>query len=372
MQSSCSGSIAHILFSLPASEARQFSVVYCSLIDALPVETRITIVAEHCAIPIARRWILQWSAHRAVQIVDAGRDVRLTPWVRDGQLAITSGQPSLLKSRSNKREDDGRVADLLHRSAICQTTHARFDFEGGNLLLSEDYLIVGADTVNKMDGETDVEKLFRLSSAFAEFDPRQRQIISINSRIPVPVEETFTSSLDGRPWNEQAYFGNSKGTCQPLFHIDMFLSFAGKTADGRQRILVGDPALAAHLLNEQVHPFAMANHFDAIADDLRLSGLEVIRNPMALIYMDRSDETKRIWYHATSNNVLVQESHDCGNIVWLPQFGHDNWPELHRIDAYNQLLWESFGYEVRLIPKCQLLAENLGGIHCMTNVLARK
>ena len=209
-----------------------------------------------------------------------------------------------------------------------------------------------------MPGETDADKQMAFAHALAEFDPARRPIIAVKSRMSVLRETSQDFSLDGKPWQEVFYSRNSATTRQPLFHIDMFLSLAGKTSDGRSRLLVADPGLAARLLDEDVHPCAMSEHFDAIANDLRQDGFEVVRNPVAYIYMDHSERAQRVWYHATSNNVLVQECAEAGNIVWLPQFGHDNWPELEVIDVCNQQLWESFGYEVRLIPKCQLLAEN--------------
>ena len=69
--------------------------------------------------------------------------------------------------------------------------------------------------------------------------------------------------------------------------------------------------------------------------------------------------------------MLLQRSSASGNIVWLAEYGHDNWPELAKTDAANRELWQSLGYEVRMIGGGQRLAENLGGLHCLTNVLKR-
>ncbi len=371
---SCAGSIEHLVLSLPPRcEARQFADVYCGLIDALPARTRVTMVVEREAIPLFHGWASQLAVKRTIGIVDAGDEVQLTSWIRDAQIAVVGNgaRPTLLSSRGNTRKDDGCVANLLHQQGVCEVITAPFEFEAGNLLVTDDHLFIGIDAIAKMEGENDEDRLSAFAGALAEIDTACRRVTLIKNTVPVPSETKLSSSLDGKPWTELFYFRNGKGSRQPLFHIDMFLSLAGKTRDGRQRILVGDPALAARLLGEEPHPGAMAVLFDEVAADLAGQGFEVIRNPMAFIYMDRSDQATRIWLHATSNNVLVQECRALGNVVWLPQFGHDNWPELQTIDAYNRQLWESFGYETRQIPKCQLLAENAGGIHCMTNVLER-
>ena len=90
-----------------------------------------------------------------------------------------------------------------------------------------------------------------------------------------------------------------------------------------------------------------------------------------MIYMDNVEQRTRTWFYANSNNVLVQRSETEGNIVWMPEYGHDNWPELAKTDAATWDIWENLGYEVRVITDGQRLAENLGGLHCLTNVLKR-
>ena len=64
----------------------------------------------------------------------------------------------------------------------------------------------------------------------------------------MPEQERRPIELGGEPWTEVLYFGNKPGTVQPLFHIDMFVTLAGRAEDGRYRVLVGDPHLAAQIL----------------------------------------------------------------------------------------------------------------------------
>jgi hypothetical protein len=83
--------------------------------------------------------------------------------------------------------------------------------------------------------------------------------------------------MNGEQWTEFVYQGNAPGTRQPLFHIDMFISLAGRGEDGRYRLMVGDPREAAILTGEPLKPEAMPEVFDNIAAQLAQSGFAVIR-----------------------------------------------------------------------------------------------
>jgi len=234
-----------------------------------------------------------------------------------------------------------------------EVEQADIPFEGGNILIGEEHIFVGAD-----------------SPAVAELDLGKRETVLIGAP-DYPAETSCPATRGKEEWQEIFHYHNKAGTRQPVFHIDMFVTLAGKGADGRERILVGDPALAAEILKTPLHPFALAQHFDAIASDLTARGFAVIRNPLPMIYKDNVEKCTRTWFYTSSNNVMVQRATAEDNIVWIAEFGHDNWPELAKIDAENRAIWEDWGYKVRMIPDGQRLAENLGGLHCLTNVLKR-
>ena len=79
-------------------------------------------------------------------------------------------------------------------------------------------------------------------------------------------------------WQEVFHYHKTAETQTPIFHIDMFMTLAGPDADGREQILVGDPLMAAEILDTPLHPLALATQFDAIAEDLTKHGFSVIRN----------------------------------------------------------------------------------------------
>ena len=129
--------------------------------------------------------------------------------------------------------------------------------------------------------------------------------MAVGTTLPVPAAPRRAFRLQGADWVEELYAGNEPGTRQPIFHIDMFLSLAGRGADGRYRVLVGDPREAARLTGETLQPHAMAAVFDDVARDLAGRGYDVTRTPLPLVYADDVDARVRSWYFATSNNVLV-------------------------------------------------------------------
>lgn len=354
LSNSIDGAVDHLLLCVPGDEALEFSGVYGALIDKLSLETIITILAQ----PAAQEYIDAWSCDPArlerFTVIDAG-DAPMTSWACDLILAgrDARGEPLLLVTPEIDRREDARLPAILAQTGATKLAYASAPFEGGNILISGSHIFIGGD-----------------SPALAELDTDGRETIVIAAP-KCPAELSRTAMRGANKWQEIFHYYNTAGTQQPIFHIDMFMTLAGPDADGREQILVGDPEMAAEILETPLHPLALAVQFDAIADDLTARGFAVTRNPLPMIYMDNVEERRRKWFYASSNNVLVQRSDAAGNIVWMPEFGHDNWPELAKTDAANREIWQELGYEVRMITEGQKLAENLGGLHCLTNVLKR-
>jgi hypothetical protein len=113
----------------------------------------------------------------------------------------------------------------------------------------------------------------------------------------------------------------------------------------------------------------MQRVFDDIASQLKAAGFDVIRNPLPLIYMDDEARRERLWYFATSNNALVQNA--PAKHVWLPTYGHGNWPELQATDRANAKIWTDLGFDVHPLGDFHAFAENLGAVHCIKKYLER-
>ena len=358
---SAGGPIEHLLLFTPEYEAEHFAAIYGTLVANLPAGAAITIAAE----PGARPHIENWPCDTAhIAIIDIP-DASITPWARDPLLAAEANGTALLFTTSGlDRRDDLRAANILAEKTDLTCINSPVAFEGGNILVGEHHLFVGVDTLTAL-GDNGAA-LFE--AALRAFEGGRLEIMPIGSDDDAPSETIRTARAGEEEWQEIFHYHAKEGTRQPVFHIDMFLTLAGKGADGRERILVGDPAMAAEMLGLPPHPRCLAERFDTVAEDLAARGFAITRNPLPMIYMDEPEKRRRIWHYASSNNALVQRGPD---IVWLPAYGHDNWQELETTDRRNREIWESLGFEPRMISQAQKLAENLGGLHCLTNVLRR-
>jgi len=337
-----SGSIERLLLVCPAFAVRDFSLSFLNFIARRP-PAQLTVVVHESAAATVRSWLAGLEA----TIIEAPDDASLSMWAQDAFLVTESGL--LVKPETYGDVQDQVIADILG----LPTVTAPLQFQGGNVLAGDDFVLVGADCARKSGAG--------FCDAFRRHIDSRREIHVLGSRVPIPLQSERTGILDGVKWREIRYYKSLKGTEQPIFHLDLFVTLLG----GR-RLLVGDPALAATLLGHDPYPHALQEAFDDTAEQLRDLGFEVTRNPLPLVYMDEPEERLRTWYFASSNNALVS-----GKTVWLPKFGYAGWATLAATDEANSQIWTELGFNVVYIDGCRALAENLGGIHCLAKCLER-
>ena len=162
---------------------------------------------------------------------------------------------------------------------------------------------------------------------------------------------------------------NREGTVQPIFHIDMFITLAGRNSEGKYQLVVCDPRLAAALVEQPDGILTSPDAFDEIAETLSRLGFEIIRNPLPLVYVDDPEMRVRKWYFASYNNALVELKADGAKMIWLPTYGHGNWQELEKTDQENKRIWEELGFNVILLEDFHPFAENAGSAHCIKKYL---
>jgi len=285
-----------------------------------------------------------------------------------------AGSTDFVEPFSFPRYGDSLVADFVANATDLDKTQAPLYFQGGNVLIGDDFFFIGADypaeslrylgtVLVPAAGESPAQLVDRL---YREYLDPVRRLIYLASTIPVPAEQRRSTVLDGAEWTEEVFVGNRAGTVQPIFHIDMFVALAGG-----KRILVGDPRLAAELLEIPLQPHAMAEVFDDIARSLDRLGFEVLRNPLPLAYVDDPARRVRTWYFATSNNALVHAPATGRPAVYLPTYGHGAWESLAVTDRLNRETWERLGFDVTMLGDFHPFAENLGALHCIKKYLAR-
>lgn len=385
------GAIARLLLTIPSyavdgGDANPYAVVYRDLIAKLPAETALVILTHDAVAATVRDWLGaagRSTADDGDTVVATDDFLGFSVWAEDGYVVISDraeGHPShaFVEPAAFPRYGDALVADQVSAAAQLGLYQAPLHFQGGNVLIGDDFFFIGIDyplltfeegilTAPTQAGEDEL-----LRQVYARYLDAERTFVPVGTTLPVPAVQQREFQLGGATWTEELYAGNEPGTRQPIFHIDMFVSLAGRGDDGRRRVLVGDPRAAAQLTNEPLQPHAMAPVFDDIARDLGRRGYAVTRTPLPLVYADDEQARVRSWYFATSNNVLVHAPEGARPQVFVPTYAHGPFADsLAATDRRNAEIWAGLGYEVVALGDFHPFAINLGAAHCIKKYLAR-
>lgn len=380
--SSSEGAMERLLLTIPSYALQGLSSTYQDIFSTIPDDTRLIILVHASAATEVRQWLNAAGIESRSEVVEAPDHLHFSVWAEDGYAVskdTTDGATYFVEPFSFPRYGDSLIADFISNATDLRDTQSPIYFQGGNILIGDDFFLIGADyPANTLQylrshlvpqpGELPVDLIKRL---YREYLDTVRDLHYVGSTIPVPEQTARPIVVNGEQWKELLYLGNKAGTAQPLFHIDMFLTLAGRGEGGKFQILVGDPSAAADMLGMPHLPQMMQPVFDNIARSLDSLGFIVIRNPLPLVYMDDSQRKERVWYFSTSNNAWVQNSSDKGKIVWLPTYGYGQWTNLSDTDDANADIWKSLGYEVRQLGDFHPFAENLGALHCIAKYLGR-
>ena len=287
-------------------------------------------------------------------------------------------------------------------------------FQGGNCLIGDEFWLLGkdyfADSVALVEGRDapvtvpdDTSAPDFVSRLFGDYVDGGRELVVVGTERPIPLREFYGSREKDEFYVEIA--GDGAGTYQPIFHIDMFITLAGRNDAGGFDALVGSPAMGDEMLGTR-SPFSAADTYDAIADRLAAAGMTVRRNPLvhrpevgpaftvaelrflggqpgnealldavndllALGAKETSIARVRTWHHITWNNCLVENSAAEGRHVYLPTFGHLPNEDLEPIDEAMKALWEELGFTVHLLADFNPFARRQGVVHCIKKYLRR-
>lgn len=349
------GRIRQVLLTLPGFAVDDIEEPVRSVLAGFPEYVRFDILTSAEAKGRVAAWV-EGRAEAHIHAAPEGLD--FTHWARDALVAVETGAgPRVLISEKFGRRDDAAAARALAEAAGVEVRETHIALDGGNLLAQGGDVLVGRELF-----EAGADSLDAGSA---------RRVIALGTATARPAETVVDSQILPTGWRERRRTGVGKGQVQPLFHIDLFVSPAGKTPEGRPRWLVGCPRLGARHLGLEMPDHADAELFDEVAANLADTGAEVIRNPQPLIWTDWPDKRLRTWHHFPVNNVIVEIEAKAQPRVWLPHFACEAWQELARIDAANRAIWEGLGFGVTPVTGCLALAERRGALRCMLNVVAR-
>jgi hypothetical protein len=399
--SSAHGPIRKILLWYGTSLENTFKPksTYEDLLRLLPKTTEVLIAAHPDVAEEAEEVASRQRPDSQTTIIRTPDWLTYTVWAEDAfvvveDVGVDPPVTFLLEPQIFPRAGDIAMADHIAQSTGLQATQLPLVFQGGNVLIGDDFVLIGRDYLDETIAET-------LDSGRIEGFPydgslkQQEAFITDLFQRTMDPEKTFhflgtpagerlpnsIIEIDRQPWLENVNAG--VGSRQPIFHIDMFISLVGRGNDRRYMVLVGDPKLANSILGTPAVPHDLQSEFDAIAAQLSDLGFDVERNPLPYIYADDPRpvmvetnsgptrvEGRRTWYHPTSNNCLVQIVGDKRD-VWLPTYGHGNQEALRKTDDANKETWERHGFEVHQLGDFHPFAVRLGALHCIKKYIAR-
>lgn len=271
-------------------------------------------------------------------------------------------------------------------------------FAGGNVLAGDTFVIMGPhetsfDAIKKDQGAWLGQRLILLES-------------------PIITNEVFFR------WTKQEHTEDNvlhqygaKSLEQGIYHIDLFITLAGKNQAGEQQLIIGEPVLGFQL--EDNCPKDIRDLIDAIMEtsksainqmvaslERQLKGFNIPyiikKTPLPLTYYDGVNKKKkqvRTWAWASYHNCLVEQYQKDGKTiaqVILPSYGTSSnysqhvyaqlappvncgdWSDLAYYDKIHYDFWESLGYEVvQLKADFNPFAEQAGSLNCISNCIQR-
>lgn len=375
--SSAFGTLDRILLTLPASAVGALRPAYLHLLASLPGATRLVVLCSSVDRPAVDRLLQDAAVLNRTDIAETDYPIDFSIWAQDAYAVVQEGGTgaSILVEPANfTRYDDGFIADIVSVQTDVEAHSVPLYFQGGNILIGDDYWLIGADYPTKAirlgliqpgAGESGHDAAVR---RYGEELERGRRMLIVGTKNTVPETAKRPITINGETWHEILYYG--AGEQQPLFHIDMFITLAGRDAAGKPVALVGDPKIAANILGEPISPLMLIPYYDEVAAQLEREGFTVIRNPLPLTYVDMVREKRRYWYFATANNALVEITSGTRR-VWLPSYGHGSQQHLQATDTANRQIWERLGFTVTMLSDFNPFASNLGAVHCITKYLNR-
>ena len=317
---------------------------------------------------------------------------KLSLWIQDYFISLQNKNDirpgiRLVEDRKRSRTNGDQANSLdkyfskKHLGQDSILIKSQLDFKGGNILFIGKYVLIGKDTLNGIPQQEFEEQFQKITGIAPE------QIIWLGDDSPI-----LKPNL-GKTWEGEEFNWIDSQSCQPIYHLDLFITPAGKDEFGRYRLLIGNPIYKGKQ-NLPIFRYS-AEQIEMLVSHLEnYSDLVIYRNPLPLSFADSTDKNgkkRRVWFFASYNNCLVQwdtNPHNC--CVWLPSYGYDssnewcgykragehdkygrNRPDLKEYDEANEQLWRSLGFEVIKLTNYLPLAVNRGAVRCITKVLYR-
>lgn len=279
-------------------------------------------------------------------------------WAQDAYCILNddSNNCIMMEPLSFNRHGDHFIAEQIAAHTDIQIETTQYYIEGGNMLCGDNYVLIGNDYLH--------ESMATTGESWRQVTEGLKRCLGVDYVKWVGLDEEVNFDIEIH-----------QGDFQPIFHIDMFITLAGKNTAGKEIILVGDTRLAKTLLEQTPVPEKISNAFDAIAkqlqDDEKLN-CEVMRVPLDLWLNDDDDPTTGTFL--TYNNCLI-EVYGQQKKVYIPAYASVSNSSVNRrkLDSEIKHFYENqLGFEVTMMDgSYHELCKNGGSLHCITKTLRR-
>jgi hypothetical protein len=294
-------------------------------------------------------------------IIIPSTEPNISRWIQDPFAVLTDagGRMTLLQPRRDGGPQEYALA--IAKALGWELAMSDVVFEGGNVLVVGDHLLVGKDTLDRQG----------TGYALAE------------AALGEALRRSFGTAqvlLLGSPERRQVAY--ARPACyQPFFHLDLFLCPAGVDAQGR------DTMLLAELHDAYIVGTQQPRAWRDLADNLRLA-LEDVRGQLlaagfAVERMPIVLATNRQGYDVYSFHNLKVEAHGGGKRAILPEYSLQK-SDAAEDAALRQALWAAFkecqqkledlGFAVVPLPSelLRIASKHRGSLHCMAKALKRR
>ncbi|MEX0790351.1 MAG: hypothetical protein WD178_06200, partial [Actinomycetota bacterium] len=150
--SSAHGSIDHVLLTYPRYVQTELSYerVYADLLSKLPKRTEVTVFVHPQVEEDLRRIVDEQRQGATTNIVVAPDFLNFTVWAEDPYVVVQDTDPEneatfLVEPFTFTRTGDALIAERVAQSGPLQSTQSPLYFQGGNVLIGDDFVMLGID-----------------------------------------------------------------------------------------------------------------------------------------------------------------------------------------------------------------------------------
>ena len=284
----------------------------------------------------------------------------LSPWVRDSFFSFVSDNQlaKIIEFKRKPSEPNPELAETIAGNEVPVEEFDWFIAEGGNILIDENYVIIGWNDFQNMISYLHSKK--ECSALDDCFSDVRDKILSLLNHGGNQYKEVIVIGQPPLPGKER-----TQVTFAP--HIDLFISLTGqKSPEGKPIIFI--PFAVPDKPKSAAKSDLINSELNGVINQLK-ERFCIMRNPMPI-----TAEGGKC-YPCFYNNCLV-EIYENSRKVWIPSFGtgSEKWKkDLKPFDELNRKLWENIGFEVFLIESDfhNLSKNGEGSLHCITNELIR-